>query len=456
MMTAFQDFRKELKACLRLAFPLASAQLAQSMNGFVDTIMMGNLGSQYLAAGGLGATTFTFLLLINTGLLSAVSPLASEAHGKGEPQGVTHATVQGLWLAVLISLPVMLFLSNAAPLLRAMGQDDAIVGLAAGYLRAIALGYCPALIFVVLKSFVAALSRPQSVMIIMLAGVGLNAIANYAFIYGAFGLPALGLVGVGWASTVSYWSMSLALGLYIFWRSPFKAYQIWHRITDLHGQLLQDILKVGIPIAVLAIFETGLFSLTTFMAGFFGMATLAAHNIVLQTAAICYMVPFGVSQATTVRVGQFIGRRQPADARRAGYVGIAVGTAFMALMAVVMMTLPRQIIAFYIDLNDPQNQEVITIAIALLSVAAMFQVFDGLQVAALGALRGIKDTRIPMGIGVIAYWGIGFTTGYTTGFHRGMGGVGLWLGLAIGLGVAAIALTWRFHALMMPPKHSQT
>ncbi|MEM9447650.1 MAG: MATE family efflux transporter [Cyanobacteria bacterium P01_E01_bin.6] len=453
-MTVFVPARNELRACLSLSIPLASAQLAQSMNGFVDTLMMGTLGSQYLAAGGLGATTFTFLQLINTGLLSAISPLASEAHGRGESDYVAQTTVQGLWLSFVVSIPVTILLWNSAPLLRMLGQEETITVLAASYLRAIALGYFPALLFVVLKNFVSALSRPKPVMVIMVAGVALNAIANYLFIFGAFGFPALGLVGVGWASTVSYWVMSITLGAYILWRSPFKAYRIWHRITQIRWHILREVCRLGLPIAMLAIFETGLFSLTTFLAGRFGSSTLAAHHIALQTAAICFMVPFGISQATTVRVGQFIGQCQISAARLAGYVGIATGAAFMAVMALLMMILPKTIISLYLDLDDPQNSEVITIAIALLGVAAMFQILDGIQVTALGALRGIKDTRIPMGIGIIAYWGIGFTGGYISGFQLGMGGVGLWLGLAMGLGVAAIALTWRFHYLMLLPGRS--
>ncbi|MEL6319195.1 MAG: MATE family efflux transporter, partial [Cyanobacteria bacterium J06626_14] len=305
-MTAFNPFRNELKACLSLAIPLASAQLAQSMNGFVDTVMMGKLGGQYLAAGGLGATTFMFLLLINTGLLSAVSPLAAEAHGRGNTDGVTQATVQGLWIALLMSIPVTLVLCHSAPLLRAMGQNETIVRLASDYLRAIALGYFPALVFFVLKSFVSALFRPGSVMVIMVVGVALNAIANYLFIYGVFGFPALGLVGVGWASTVSYWVMSIALGMDVLWRSPFRQYRLWSRLMIIRGYLLWEVLRIGLPIAALSLFETGLFSLTTFLSGHFGASTLAAHNIALQTAAICFMVPLGVSQATTVRVGQFI------------------------------------------------------------------------------------------------------------------------------------------------------
>ena len=452
-MTVYARYFAELRACLSLSIPLASAQLAQSMNGFIDTVMMGSLGSQYLAAGGLGATSFTFLLLINTGLVSAVSPIASEAHGRVQPEHVRQATVQGLWLALFISVPITYLLWHSTPFLQLLGQEETTISLTASYLRAIAFGYFPGLAFVVLKSFAAALSRPRSVMVIMVAGVALNAITNYVLIFGKFGVPALGLVGVGWASTVSYWAMAIALGLYILLRSPFRSYRVWQNLHLIRWRMLRDILKIGLPIATLAIFETGLFSVTTFLAGQLGETVLAAHHIALQTAAICFMVPFGISQATTVRVGQLIGQHKIAAARLAGYVGIVTGAVFMAVMALMMIMLPKSIISLYLNLHDPQNQDVIGVAIALLGVAAMFQIVDGIQVTALGALRGLKDTRTPMLIGIVAYWGVGFTSGHTAGFRLGMGGVGLWLGLAIGLFVAAIALTWRFHRLMIPPAH---
>jgi MATE family multidrug resistance protein len=448
MPQSLQRFLYELRICLSLSIPLASAQLAQAMNGMVDMVMMGNLGSQYLAAGGLGAVTFNFLLIITTALVSAVSPLAAEAFGKGEGKRVAQTTVQGLWIALFCSIPVMYLMWHSSPLLRLLGQEESIVMLAAEYLRAIAPGLFPAIAFAVLRCFVSALSRPQSVMVIMVAGVALNAIANYILIFGKLGFPALGLVGVGFASTVSFWVMAVALGLYVWGRSPFKAYHIWRQVHVIRGEILWAVLKIGLPIAVLATFEAGLFNITTFLAGQLGTDTLAAHHIALQTAAICFMVPFGISQATTVRVGQLIGQHNSGDAKLAGYAGILSGSVFMALMALLMILLPKTIISIYINLNDPQNQDVIAIAVALLGVAALFQIVDGIQVTALGALRGLQDTRIPMMIGIVAYWGIGFTCGYIAAFRLDMGGVGLWLGLAVGLCLAAIALTWRFHHLM--------
>ncbi len=448
MPYASHRFLHELRICLGLSIPLASAQLAQAMNGMVDMVMMGNLGSQYLAAGGLGATTFNFLLIINSALVSAVSPLASEAVGQADEKRVSTITVQGLWIALFFSMPVMYLLWHGAPLLRLLGQEESIVVLTAQYLQAIAPGYFPALAFVVLRCFVSALSKPQSVMAIMIAGVALNAIANYLFIFGKLGVPALGLMGVGIASSLSFWVMAAALGLYVWGRSPFKAYAIWQQVHVIRWEILWAILTIGLPIAVLAAFEAGLFNITTFLAGQVSTQTLAAHHVALQTAAMCFMVPFGVSQATTVRVGQLMGQRNSADARLAGYAGILIGTLFMAMMAVLIILLPKTIISVYINLNDPGNQEVIEIAVSLLSIAALFQIVDGIQVTALGALRGLQDTRIPMMIGIVAYWGVGFTCSHIAAFRLSMGGVGLWLGLAVGLCLAAIALSWRFHHLM--------
>lgn len=449
-MSLRSGFLTELRSCLYLAIPLASAQLAQASTGFIDTIMMGVLGSQYLAAGGLGATTFTFLLLNSTAILSAVSPLVAEAYGQDDSVTVTQMTVQGLWIAGAITLPFSLIIWNAAPLLRVLGQEESTVLLATEYLQAIVWGLFPILVFTVLKNFVSALSKPRSVMVIMVAGVVLNAIANYTLIFGKFGFPAMGLPGVGWASTLSYWFMGVSLTLYVLLRSPFNHYPIWRSLFQIRPSLLRTILDVGFPVGLLATFETGLFSATTLLAGRIGASTLAAHHIALQTAAITFMVPFGISQATTVRVGQLMGQRNPGSARLAGYAGIAAGMAFMGTMAIVMMTLPQQIVGLYLNLSDPQNQEVIGVAIALLSVGAMFQLFDGIQVIAAGALRGLKDTRMPMLIGIVAYWGIGLTVGYLSAFRLGLGGVGLWLGLALGLFVAAIALTWRFNRLITP------
>ena len=440
----------EAKACLGLAVPLAGAQLSQADTAFTDTVMTGLLGSQYLAAGGLAATTFTSLLLMSTGVVSAVSPLAAEAQGAGRIEKAGRVAVQGLWLSALMALPIMLLVWYMGPILRQLGQEEATVVLAESYLRAIVWGFFPALAFASLKNFASALSRPRPVMILMVLGMGLNVVANYALIFGKLGLPALQLAGVGWASTMAYWFMFLALMAYIAAHSSFRPYQVLSRLHRWEGGLFLDVVKMGWPIGVLFGVETGLFTVTTFLMGQLGTVTLAAHQIVLQTAAVTFMVPVGISLATTVRVGQFMGQQNWRAARRAGYIGIGIGGLFMGGMALLFWTVPQAIIGLYLDMQNPANAQVIQVATALLGVAAMFQLVDGIQIVAAGALRGLKDTRIPMVIGIFAYWGIGMSSGYVLGLHLGWGGVGLWLGLAFGLSTAATTLTWRFARLMTP------
>lgn len=440
--TALTD---EIKACLLLAIPLAGAQVAQAATAFVDTIMMGMLGSSTLASGGLGASVFQALIIISTNIVSAVSPLVATAYGAEQPSLVGKVVRQGLWLAVGLTIPIVLLLWNAGTWLLLLKQEPGTVNLAMPYLQSIVWGVLPMLGFAVLRNFVAALSEPRPVIVIMLAGTAFNIAANYVLMFGKLGLPALGLAGIGWASTASLWGMFIALSLYILSQSRYRIYGLFKRFTQFEHRVFNDLIHVGLPIGVLAAVETGMFTLTTFLMGQLGTPTLAAHQIALQTAAIAFMVPLGVSLATTVRVGQRLGQQDPAGARLAGGVGISVATLFMSITGILFWRFPESIVSLYLDLNNPTNAEVIALAKELLGVAALFQIVDGIQVAAAGGLRGLKDTQIPMLIGIVAYWGIGLTSGYLLGIHFQIGGVGLWCGLAIGLAVAAAVLTWRFY-----------
>lgn len=440
--------RDEIKACLGLALPLAAAQLAQAATAFADTVMMGLLGSPILAAGGLGATTFMALLTISSGVVAAVSALVAESHGAGMRDRVGAITAHGLWLSLLLAIPIMLLLGHMEPLLQTLGQQPENARNAAAYLRAIAWGFWPALAFAVLKNFVTALSQPRPVMVIMIIGTVFNIIGNFVLMFGKLGLPALGLKGIGIASSLSLWLMFLLLWRHISSQPSLRSYRILPELKKFHWSLFQELVQTGWPIGVLVGMETGLFTITTFLMGQLGTIPLAAHHIALQTAAITFMVPLGISYATTVRVGQSLGQGNRAATRRAGYVGIALGAAFMSMTAIAFWLAPRAIIALYIDVNDPANRPVITATIHLLRVAALFQIVDGIQVTAGGALRGLKDTQIPMVIGLLSYWGIGMTSGYLLGLRLHLGGVGLWAGLAIGLTTAAIILTWRFHSLV--------
>lgn len=444
------DLVAEIRACLLLAIPLAGAQLAQVATAFFDTIMMGLLGSQALAAGGLGAIFFSTLLLICTGVISAVGPLTAEAYGAGQIKVAGRVACQGFWLAAVLTIPCVFLIWQGEPILRQLGQSQENAALAATYLRAIAWGFFPGLAFASLKNFVSALSHPRVVMAVMVGGVGLNIALNYVLMFGKLGLPALGLAGVGWASTCAYWLMLAALISYLILKKELATYEIFRNFYKFDRAIFQELIRVGWAIGVLFAVESGLFTITAFFMGYLGTVTLAAHQIAGQTAYVTFMVPAGISQAITIRVGQLMGQSNPKAARLAGYIGLAIGGIFMAFMALLVWTMPEAIISLYLDTDDPNNVEVVKVAVSLLEVAAMFQLFDGIQVIAAGALRGLKDTRIPMLIGLLAYWCIGLTSGYIMGFRLNLGGVGLWGGLVLGLAVASIVLTWRFHGLISP------
>lgn len=439
----------EVQQCLLLAIPLAAAQLAQSATGFVDTVMMGLLGSQTIASGGLGASIFTFFLLTTTGIVSAVSPLAAEAYGAGKPEQIGKIVRQGLGISLLLGIPIALILWNGRALLLLMGQNADTAALAQNYLRAIAPGFIPGLGFAVLKSFLSALSQPQLVIITVVLGTLLNITANYVLMFGKLGLPALGLAGIGWASTLSLWSMFIVLAIYIYSQQKFTSYCIFptsfkYTFTQENRRIFWEIFQVGLPIGGLVAVEAGLFTVVTFLLGQLGTTPLAAHQIALQTAGTSFQIALGISLATTVRVGQLAGEQDVASVRLAGYVGISLGALSMAITGIIFWLLPKSVVSLYLDINNPSNADVVNLAVKLLVVAAIFQIVDGVQATAAGALRGLKDTRTPMLIGIFAYWGVGLPTGYALGIWLNYGAIGLWWGLAIGLASAAIILTWRF------------
>jgi multidrug resistance protein, MATE family len=437
----------ELKACLKLSVPLVAAQLTESATAFVDTVMMGWLGSEALAAGGLGAITFCYLLWVSSSILSAVSPLVAFAEGAGLLGKVRQVVQQGLWVAAILGLPIALLLWNSQVVLLTLGQDAKTVALTQTYLQAIAWGFLPALGFSVLKNFVCALSEPRPVMLVVVFGTVLNAVGNYVLMFGKLGLPALGLAGIGWASTFSLWSMFLALSLYIIYRKSFAIYNLGHSF-QFNAPIVKEILKVGLPIGGLMAVEAGIYTVITLLAGQLGTTALAAHQVVYQTASVLSaQVAYGISIATTIRVGQFMGQNSPLKARRAGYVGVALAGFCMSSFSLAFWVFPHQIISLYLEVNEPANLEVVAVIHHLLGVAALFQVIDGCQIAAAGALRGLQDTRIPMLVGTFAYWGISLPIAYFLGMQLKLGVIGLWWGTAVGLAIAALFLTWRFSKL---------
>ncbi len=435
----------ELKATLRLAGPVVAAQLAHISMSFVDTVMVGRLGPEALAGVALGHTVFFFFAVMGMGMVRAVGPMVSQAVGAENPTAVAQSVRQGLWLALGLGVPLLLVLSSLEPVLRWTGQEEVAIEGAVAYLQALRWGIFPFLGFVALRSFVEGLSRPLPVTVVALIGVGINVGANEVLMFGRLGAPALGLAGTGWASTIVFSFLFGLLALYVHRTRPFAEYRVFTDLRLPDATYLRELVWVGAPMGASRGIETSLFMGTTVMMGMLGTTALAAHQVALQCAAFTFMVPLGIGMAGTVRVGQAAGRRDERGARRAGGVAVGLATLFMSAAAVLFWTLPRPIVGLYLDLSDPGNAEAVALAVQLLGVAAIFQVFDGMQVAAHGALQGLKDTRVPMGIALLTYWGIGLTTGYLWGVQGGGGPEALWWGLVVGLVAAAGLLLVRFH-----------
>lgn len=445
MQLRHHPFIDEMRQTLWLAGPVVAAQLAQISMGFVDTVMVGRLGEEALAGVALGNTVFFFALIVCLGVIQAVGPMVSQAHGAGEREPIERSVRQGLWLGVVLAVPAVLILWNIAPVLRAAGQPISAVAAAQGYLHAIVGGFLPALWFMALRSFVEGLARPLPVTIITCFGVGLNVGANYVLMFGAWGLPALGLEGTGWASTIVFWFLFAMLALFVVRVEPFMQYRIFSGLRTPDLTYFRELLRIGWPIGVSSGIEAGLFMTTALMVGVLGTTALAAHQIALQCAAFTFMIPVGIGIAGSVRTGQAVGRGRPGDARRAGYAAMLLAGLFMTGAAIVFLAVPETIARLYLDADVPENADVVALAVSLLGIAALFQVFDGVQVAAMGSLRGLKDTRGPMVIALITYWGVGLSTGYTLGIIQEWGAEGLWWGLVVGLAAAALLLSARFH-----------
>ncbi|MDB9504325.1 MATE family efflux transporter [Spirulina major CS-329] len=435
--------QQELRACVQLSFPLAIAQLSEAATNFVDTVMMGWLGEQSLAAGALGSTSVMSLLIIGVGCVSSVGTVAAIAIGAGQRDRLPTISIHGLLFTLLIATPLSLIVWNLAAALPYLGQSVTNAEIAQGYLQAIAWGIPAALGFSLIRNLASAVNQPQIIMQIMGLGIALNVVLNYGLMFGRWGLPELGLAGLGWASTIAFWvKFAIALGI-IFYRPSFRPYRFFAR-CPWQPAMMAELFRIGLPYGGLMTLETGLFLCVTYLMGTLSTTALAAHQIAIQTAAITFMIPLGISHATAVRVGQFYGQGNRRGMRQAGCVGIGLGTLFMSCMGVLFWLLPDLIIGIYLDRTNPDNTAVIHYAVQLLRVAALFQVFDGIQVIANGALRGLKDTYAPMWIGLLSYWGMGLGCSYLLGIVGPWQGVGLWIGLVWGLIVAAVVLTGRF------------
>ncbi len=443
-------FGAELRATLTLAAPLAAANLAQMAMSVTNTVMVGRLGAVPLAAAGLGGMLYFTGGVVLQGVLFAVAPLAAHALGTGERREAGRIGGAGLVLAGLFAVPFVILLTTSDRLFRGLGYDPALADGIGRYMRALAWGAPAFLGFGVLRSLLAALSHPRIVMVVLFACLLGNAVLNWMLIFGRLGAPALGMAGSGYASAVNQWLMLGGLALCTRMLPGVAGLHLLRGAVAAGRAELGAILRLGLPMGALRGVETGVFLATGMLMGLLGAAALGAHQLVLNCVGISFMVPLALGQAATVRVAYELGAGRAAAAHRAGFVALALGIAFMTASALVLSGFPRAIIGVYIDVADPANRETVAIARRLIAIAALFQVFDGMQAIAAGALRGYRDTLVPMLLAFLGYWGAGFAGGWLFAFPLGYGAVGLWWGLALGLAVVALLLTLRLY-LLAPP-----
>src|ERR1700682_1403107 len=437
----------ELTETLKLAAPMALTQLGHQAMMTTDLAFIGRFGSDAVAAAALGSTVYFVSFTFGMGVLSAVAPLAAQAFGARDAHLVRRALRTGLWGALLIALPVMAFPLRGEQILLALGQAPAAAHLAQQYLFGLAWGMAPALCFLAIRGFMGALNRPQPLLWITLAAIPANALMVYLLMYGAWGLPRLELFGVGLATTLVNFGMFLAALWFATRRPPFRKYHVLSHLWRIDWTLLRQLFAIGAPISLSFLMEYGLFAAAALLMGLIGTAALAAHQIALQVTAILFMVPFGIGMAATVRVGHAVGRNDSASVKRSGLSAMLLGVVLVALLTLAVVLARFAIARFFLGEAAANADATIELAAKLLLVGATFFVLDGVQSIAVGSLRGMNDTSMPLLFAAISYWGIGFTSAYGLGFWTPLGAVGAWIGLSCGTTIYAILLVLRFRRL---------
>jgi MATE family multidrug resistance protein len=435
----------ELRATMGLAWPLILANVTQQAIQATDVLLMGRLGPVPLAAATLALNlTFTFNLLL-LGLITASAPMMATALGQrsNAVRDVRRTFRAGLWL-LIFTLPLYwLGLWHVGDAMRAFGQSEELATQGQTFLRAYMWCTAPWLVFQLLRNFVSALERPRVVLWLSLAGIALNALLSWALIFGHFGLPALGLTGGGVGSTLTWIVMCGALALIVARDRKFGRFHLFGRWWRFDRERTAAMIRLGWPIGVIMGIEMAVFALAALLMGWIGAPAVAAHAVALQIAALTFMVPLGLGQAVTVRVGLALGRRDAAGISRAGWTAWVLGVGFMGAMALGMWAAPRSLVTLFIA-DTPDNALSVALAISFLKVAAAFQLVDGAQVIGAGMLRGLHDTRWPLIFALIGYWGIGLGIGAWLAFGLDWRGVGIWVGLASGLAAVAVLMLGRW------------
>jgi len=441
MMWTSSNWRQELPALLKLAGPLVVNNLAIAGMQFADAVMAGRLGAESLAAVAVGGSVWFLGFTLALGTLMAISPIAARHYGAGNPELIGRYTRQGIYLGIGIGI-VLIALAYAyvAPALTAIQIDPGFRDLTIGYVLAIIPGAPAIFVFLALRFTTEGIGMTRPIMYASIFSLVCNVVLNYVFMFGHFGAPALGAVGCGLASAITMWLLVIALALYMGFSRHYRPLRIFSRVAPVRPDVLREIVVLGVPIAITITAEAGLFNAVSILMGTRGAAITAAHQIAINFAATMFMIPLALSSAITVRVGHALGSGNAQAARFGGALGILVCALFMTCSAVILLVFRDVVVGLYTN-----DASVSSIAVSLLLMAAIFQVTDGVQIGAAGALRGYKDTRVPMVINIFSYWVLAFPLAYMAAITYKWPPSYVWGGFVIGLSVAAVLLTWRYY-----------
>lgn len=427
---------------LILGLPLIGSQVAQMAIQLTDAIMLGRYGVEALAGQVLGSTLFILLLLMGSGFAWGVMPLVAEADARGAHGEMRRLTRMALWLSAAFALACLPVLLLARPIFLLLGQTETLSRIGGEYLAIQGWSIFPALGVMVLRSALAGLERTAAVFWSTVGAVAVNAAVNHALIFGNWGAPEMGVAGAAWASVLSTGAGFAVLAVYTAWALPEHA--ILARLWRPDWEAMGRVFRIGWPIGLTTLAEVALFSVSAVLMGWLGTIPLAAHGIAMQITSITFMIHVGLSQAATIRAGNALGRRDGPGLRQGAVVALVLSGLVALVTSAVFLGLPEPLVVLFLGEADPARDEVLALGVALLAAAALFQMFDAAQVVGLGLLRGVQDTRRPLVYAAISYWGIGLPAAYALAFPLGMGGVGIWLGMALGLGVAGVLMLGRF------------
>ena len=437
-------FLFESKKIIKLSVPLFLAQFAQTAMGFVDTVMAGGVSSTDMAAVAIASSIWLPCILFGVGVLMAVVPLTAQAHGANDLAQIPKTGQQGLYLALLLSIPIGVILFNAGMLMTLMDIEDLLALITIKYLYAMIFAIPAFLLFQALRNYIEGLSLTKPAMVIGFLGLLLNIPLNWMFVYGELGAPAMGGAGCGVATAIVYWFMSMALAGYVYYTRKLKHYPLFINFTKPDMKHILSISKLGLPVAVAMFFEVTIFAAIAILVAPLGAKVVASHQIAINFSSMIFMLPMSIANAVSIRVGFNLGKKSNNGAKQASYAGFAIGLGASIITALSTVIFKEQIALLYSD-----HREVIDLAIALILFSAIYQCIDAIQVVAAGALRGYKEMNAIFTRTFISYWIVGLPLGYVLGMTdlltEPLGAVGFWIGITVGLTVAAILLGQRLY-----------